>query len=155
MTAVEASAALVIASLSGGRIDPANASITTKLEAATASITGNLSGTGNASFSGFLNIGANSPTIKMKKLTGSIAAGAGAKSIAHGLTYTKIISVYAQLADDVGAARFLPAYTAAVQAGYEYAVYFDATNIVLELSVANSANIDAGNPYRILIVYEE
>jgi hypothetical protein len=108
----------------------------------------------NANIGGYTNLGLAAPPIKMKRLaiTTSGAAG-GTVTIAHGLTQSKILSVSvlvnATTGDDIP-----PSYSHYLNSDYLYFFRVSSTNIIIENSNGNHAQI-AGRPVRILITYEE
>ena len=113
-------------------------------------------GTGNVELDGFTKLGsdATTPKIKMKKLTGTTAAGignpAGVMNVAHGLVRAKIIAVNI-IVKDPGFVDVGPGYT--FNAGYEFQFQITTSNIVL-INTANGGNITSKN-FSILITYEE
>jgi len=74
---------------------------------------------------------------KVLSLTTAAAEG-GYTSVAHGVTSTKIVGVTAIVFWDTGKA-ILPGYD--TEAGVEYSVNFDLTNVTVVLSAANSESI--------------
>ena len=112
--------------------------------------------TGNIELDGFTKLGndATTPKIKMKKLTGTTAAGignpAGVMNVAHGLVRAKIISVNI-IVRDPGFVDIGPGYT--FNAGYEFQFQITTSNIVL-INTANGGNITS-KIFSILITYEE
>ena len=110
---------------------------------------------GNVDMNGYARLGKRSeaaPEIKMKKLTGTSAAGQNAwTNVAHGLTQSKILSVEVIMTVP-GFVNVPASYT--YHPGYEFNYQIATSNIVVINSAANSANI-LSKAFTILIVYEE
>ena len=110
---------------------------------------------GNVDMNGYARLGKRSeaaPEIKMKKLTGTSAAGQNAwTNVAHGLTQSKILSVEVIMTVP-GFVNVPASYT--YHPGYEFNYQIAISNIVVINSAANSANI-LSKAFTILIVYEE
>lgn len=107
----------------------------------------------NTDISGYTRLGTvteDAPRIKMKKISTTSPAVSSLKSVAHGLTDSKILGVQVLL--DYGSGRIPPSYIDV--AGYEYNIQVQFGNIVLINKNGNSNNI-GGKPVTILITYEE
>ena len=118
--------------------------------AAAVNILGNLSTANNSEVNGFSKLGSDSPSIKVKKLTGTTANSQGGSTpVLHGLTRSKILSV-SVLVDD-GTFSNPPNLPLS---GYEF--YFDITNSNINIynSSTSSSNI-LSKPFTILVTYEE
>ena len=107
---------------------------------------------GNTDIDGYTQLGSNSPSIKMKKLTGTSSATQNTwVNIAHGLTLSKIISVNI-IMNIPGFVNIPPSYT--FHTGYQYDYQISPTNIVVLNSPTNSSNI-LSKAFTVHIVYEE
>jgi len=101
--------------------------------------------------SGYSTLGASSPAIQMKELSGTSAAAAGgAVSIAHGLTQAKIIGVDVWLSN-TGGSDIPPGYVAQAQ---RYGVYVTGTDVVVTLD-STATSVVFSRPLRILVTYKE
>lgn len=100
---------------------------------------------------GFTELGGSgAPSIKMKKLSGTIPLSASSHSVAHGLTKTKILGVQCLVESSATGNRYLP-NDGDVGSSVHYEVQIDNSNIVFQ---SIGANMD-GEPFSILITYEE
>jgi hypothetical protein len=103
-------------------------------------------------FSNYTALGESSPAIKMKKLTGTTGAAEGdSVTVAHGLTSTKIINAAAQVWFAAGSA--VP-HGYAHDAGFEFHVAFNGTDVYIRNHPTNSENI-LSKAFTVLITYEE
>jgi hypothetical protein len=103
-------------------------------------------------FSDYTALGESSPAIKMKKLTGTTGAAEGdSVTVAHGLTSTKIINAAAQVWFAAGSA--VP-HGYAHDAGFEFHVAFNGTDVYIRNHPTNSENI-LSKAFTVLITYEE
>jgi hypothetical protein len=84
-----------------------------------------------------------------KKITGTTGGASAITNIAHGLTLAKIVSVTVFINYNVNTQRMFPCVDIA---GFLYYVYFDATNVYLDLQTATSL---ATQSFTILITYEK
>lgn len=108
--------------------------------------------TANAFIGGFMELGSGSPKIKMKKLTGTTGATEGdVVDVVHGLTLSKIIGLQALVTADNG--NLIPPELSTV-VEFQYSIFIDATNVRLDLSATNSANL-LSNAFTVLLTYEE
>jgi len=101
---------------------------------------------------GFTKLGDAATGLKCKVLTGTTgAAQDDAVTVAHGLTGSKIISFTTTVAyqADSGIPEGFTDFV-----GYEYSTYYDATNFYVANKAATSANI-LNKPFTILIWYKE
>jgi hypothetical protein len=122
--------------------------------AATISTPIHIAGTnGNVQLDGYTKLGgANAPSIRMKKVTGTTAGAEGTPTnIPHGLPGSKILGIHAKVehAPDSG---MTPGHV--TFAGYQYDAYWNATNVVVYIHATNSENILNKN-ISVLIIYEE
>lgn len=100
----------------------------------------------------FTRLGNDAPAIRMKKFTGNTATMVGGSTtIVHGLTASKILSI--SIVIDLGlAGNVTEHYTQS--SGYQTDISFEATNIYVWNSPANSANI-LNKPFKVLVTYEQ
>jgi hypothetical protein len=109
---------------------------------------------GNTDISGYTQLGKltdGAPAIKMKKLTLNTSASQGACTfVAHGLTQSKILSI-SGLATVAGGFQILPNH---LQAGFQYTLNVDNTNIAVCTVAGNSGSI-LNATVKIVVVYEE
>lgn len=110
-------------------------------------------GTDNLDVDGFTTLGnTNSPSIKMKKLTGTTGAAEGDDiTISHGLTLSKIISV-SVIVEASSSLHIHPAFTNQVEHNYNW--YLTSTAIRIWNSPSQSGSI-LSKPVKILITYEQ
>ena len=102
-------------------------------------------------FNGFSVLGDASPSIKLKKLTGTTGSSEGAEvAVAHGLTASKIIAVMAKV--ESGGLYYTPGGTRSN--GYQFDVYYGSTDAYLGLHPTNSENV-LSKGFVMFIVYEE
>jgi hypothetical protein len=108
-------------------------------------VTGNtqLTGTfdidGDADITGFTALGTGSPTIKMKKVTGTTSdAEGGNAGVAHGLDVSKIISLNVLVVTETG--NRVPHGFVGVN-GYEFSISCTDTNVMVYNHATNSENI--------------
>jgi hypothetical protein len=111
--------------------------------------TGTNPGDGNLDINGFTNLGNGAPSIKMKKLTGTMGA-TSSFSTPHGLSVDKILDV------SIFIERLLGTFTDAPNqiggsTSIQYSYTLNATDIVF-FGVGTSL---VSRPYRILITYEQ
>jgi len=107
----------------------------------------------SVSVSGYTQLGDTSPKIKIKKLSVNTATvEGGVISVAHGLTYTKIISVNVIVWADPSI-NIPPSYIA-MNLGFQYEFSFDTTTCWIQNHPTNSENI-LNKPVTILVTYEE
>lgn len=112
---------------------------------------GDVSISKNIIVNGFSTLGSGAPTIKMKKLTGTTAATeGGSATVAHGVTFSKIISQTCVVT--VSNDKYSPGYT--TPAGKQYSLNSDATNMSLINHATNSEGI-LSKPFIVVILYEE
>jgi hypothetical protein len=101
---------------------------------------------------GFTQLGSDAPKIKVKKLTGTTGAAEGnAVNVAHGLTGGKILAVTAVVFSAANVGWLLETTS---DAGYQYHVKFDATNVVVTNHATNSENI-LSKSFTLTLIYEE
>lgn len=113
--------------------------------------TNKLAVSGTAVHSGFTQLGESSPSVKMKKLTGTTGASQSSDvTVAHGLTASKILDA-SLLVTDAAGSRVPPSYTKAV--GYLYNFHIDTTNVVVRNFSAQSVNI-LSRSFTVLLTYE-
>lgn len=108
---------------------------------------------GNVQLDGFTKLGgANAPSVKMKKVTGTTPAAEGTPvNIPHGLNGSKILGIHAKVEHAVDSGM-TPGH--ATFPGYQYDAYWNATNVVVYIHASNSENILSKN-ITVLIIYEE
>ena len=100
----------------------------------------------------FTKLGNDAPAIRMKKFTGNTATTVGGSTtIVHGLTASKILSI--SIVIDLGLAGNVTEHYMQ-SSGYQTDVSFEATNIYVWNSPANSANI-LNKPFKVLVTYEQ
>ena len=101
---------------------------------------------------GFTTLGSDAPAIKMKEYTSTTGATEGSEiTIVHGLTTSKIIGIQA-LIDDGANILVPPSFTA--NAGWQYDVWINSTNIHLKLHDTNSEDV-LSKSVKIILTYEE
>lgn len=101
---------------------------------------------------GYLKMGTNAPSIKVKKITGTTSSTQGGSvDEIHGLNASKIISITA-LVQFSGNSYVPPTYNQV--ANYEFNWYSDDTKIYILLKAGNSGFL-LSKPYKVLITYEE
>lgn len=106
---------------------------------------------GNVELVNFTKLGSGSPNIKFKKLTGTTGATEGSTiNIAHGLTAAKIIGFDVL----VNANNNLIPMAFVDVAEFEFNAFIDPTNVKVNLSSTNSANL-LSNTVTVLLTYEE
>ena len=111
-----------------------------------------IASSGNAAIAGFATLGSDAPAIKMKEYTSTTGATEGSEiTIAHGLTTSKIIGIQA-LIDDGANILVPPSFTA--NAGWQYDVWINSTNIHLKLHDTNSEDV-LSKSVKIILTYEE
>jgi hypothetical protein len=97
-------------------------------------------------------VGVSGPALRFKKLTGTTGAAEGdSVTVAHGLTSTKIINAAAQVWFAAGSA--VP-HGYAHDAGFEFHVAFNGTDVYIRNHPTNSENI-LSKAFTVLITYEE
>ncbi len=110
---------------------------------------------GNTDVSGYTQLGKPTeaaPAIKMKKLTLNTSVSQGdCTFIAHGLTQSKILSISGLLVTPTGGYQILPNH---LQAGFQYTLNVDNTNIAVCTVAGSSASI-LNATVKIVVVYEE
>lgn len=108
--------------------------------------------TGNIINADFIKLGSDAPIIKMKKLTGTTGATEGANvTVAHGLTLSKIIGFDVLVTADNG--NLIPmSFVSVVE--FEFDAFITSTNVSVNLSATNSANL-LSNAFTVLLTYEE
>ena len=100
----------------------------------------------------YTKLGSGAPAVQMKKLTSFAPGGVGGTiNVAHGLTFSKILSV-SVIIDFSIAAAYPPNNTSVAQDRY-YEYYYDALNVVVTLGPTALGMV--GKPIKILIVYEQ
>lgn len=105
--------------------------------------------------SGYTLLGASSPALQCKKLTGTTGAAQGnLVTVAHGLTGAKILGLDVAVANSANNGILPNIASLGGSAGFEYSVWWDGTNVSLYNSAANSANI-LSKAFTVLITYEE
>jgi len=98
-------------------------------------------------------LGAGSPVMKLKKLTGTTnGSEGGLVSIAHGLTLSKILSFSVII--QVSASRTIAFTNYIAEAGYQFDSLVDDANIHVVNHATNSENI-LTKPTVIIVMYEE
>lgn len=133
------------------------------LNASVSSITTTLAGkapilspvfSGNASFPGFVNIGAGSPKIKMKKITGNTPSSEDSDvNLAHGVSGSaKILMVDVKVT--LPAAPQYMILSGSPISGRSFYYYLDDANVIVHLNAANSSQIVSAS-VTATIVYEE
>ena len=101
---------------------------------------------------GFTKMGNDAPAIKVKKLTGTTASTQGGDvNIAHGLTFSKILSV-SVLVESETTTYTPPSYT--IISGYEYNYDVYNSTVWIFNIAGNSGNI-LSKPFKVMITYEE
>jgi hypothetical protein len=112
----------------------------------------------NLEFPYYTRLGNLAPFIKTKSFTGTTAPGPGpsaSSTIAHGLDYTKIlsVSVFVSVPQGLNPAKTIPEeYT--FETGYLYSYAVDPVNITVLNRQSNSSNI-YNMPFTIHVVYEQ
>ncbi len=109
---------------------------------------------GDMSINGYTRLGKvseSAPSVKMKEIVMNTPGTQGAFNFAaHGLTQSKIVSI-SGLATVPGGYQIVPNH---LQAGYEYTLNVDNSNIAVGTVSGNSGAI-LNAPVKILIIYEE
>ncbi len=100
---------------------------------------------------GYIMLGSDAPSIKMKKLTGTSAVSGSSVTVAHGLDKAKIIGVQVLITNNSGN-RIPPEFTSV--GSHEFEFFIDGDNIRIYSISGNSASIDE-NAFTVLITYEE
>jgi hypothetical protein len=107
---------------------------------------------GNKTLSGFTVLGAG-PAIKIKTLSGTTPSTQGASvTIAHGLTFNKIISCTVLVIQ--GGGSLLVPHSYLNSAGNQFDYYIDTTNVQINTVASNSSNI-VSRTITVTIIYEE
>lgn len=108
---------------------------------------------GNIYVPNYIRLGDASPSIKVKKITGTTASTQGGiVSIAHGVTWEKIISVTAVVQNGTNSG-ILPGYIQLGYPGYYYSLDYGGTNVRVLNHGTDSAGI-LSKPVIIYITYE-
>ncbi len=105
---------------------------------------------GNVAVSDYTKLGADAPSIKVKKLTSNTSPTTGASLIAHGVTSSaKILSITGLInsADDV----WYPLDSSLD--GYKVVMSCDDTNVILTSDTTTSANV-LYKPVKVFVIYE-
>lgn len=111
----------------------------------------NASVAGDASVGGFTELGLNAPSIKMKKISGTMPAADGATTnIGHGLTEAKILSISVIARPDSSSAVIPGTQN---PGGLEYNIFISGGNVQISNKAGNSSAL-ASIPVDILITYE-
>jgi hypothetical protein len=110
-----------------------------------------LDDSGNLEVSGFMELGAGAPQIKMKKLTGTTPTSGSMSSVAHGLSMNKILSAYVLV--NSGTGLYEPEHTGNTS-GYTYSIWVGPTFIYIYLPVGTASSNIQSKPFSVLITYE-
>jgi hypothetical protein len=110
-----------------------------------------LDDSGNLEVSGFMELGAGAPQIKMKKLTGTTPTSGSMSSVAHGLSMNKILS--ADVLVNSGTGLYEPEHTGNTS-GYTYSMFVGLTFIYIYLPAGTASSNIQSKPFSVLITYE-
>ena len=102
--------------------------------------------------SGYTQLGASSPLLQVKILTGTTVADNSDTVVAHGLTSGKIVSISSWIESTASTFYVAPGYPSTISAGLEYYVVISGSNVRIKMTATNSTTLYS-KPYKILITY--